>query len=88
MATRSSATAEPEKSSFFGAPIPASKCTSRPACSCEFCIQTRAELPEECSERDAQDRLACEFIDAYCDSRTSIRGHVGVFPLPRPEAVT
>jgi hypothetical protein len=46
-------------------PIRASKCTSRPGCPCEFCIQTRAELSEGGSERDTQDQSAREFIDAY-----------------------
>jgi hypothetical protein len=50
---------------IFGAPIPASKCTSRPDCPCEFCIQTRVELSEGSSERDIQDRLAEDFIDSY-----------------------
>ena len=38
-----------------------SSCTSRPACTCDFCVRARSEP----SERDEQDQLATEYIGEY-----------------------
>ena len=45
--------------------IPASKCTSRPDCPCDFCIKVRAEIAEGRTEKDEQDKLAEDFIAGF-----------------------
>ena len=50
---------------IFGAPIPASKCTSRPDCPCEFCVRVRTEP----WERDIRDSLAEDFIRSYSQTK-------------------
>ena len=42
----------------FGAPTPASKCTSRPDCPCDFCVRVRAEIADGRSEKDKENQLA------------------------------
>jgi hypothetical protein len=53
----------------LGAPTPASKCTSRPDCPCDFCVRIRAEIAEGRSEKDQEDQLAEDFLRSY--SQTS-----------------
>jgi hypothetical protein len=49
----------------FGAPTPASKCTSRPDCPCQFCVRVRAEIAEGRSEKDKENQLAEDFLRSY-----------------------
>jgi hypothetical protein len=46
-------------------PIPASKCTSRPDCPCDFCVRVRAEIAEGRSEKDKENQLAEDFLRSY-----------------------
>jgi hypothetical protein len=40
-------------------------CTSRPDCSCDFCINLRAKHAEGRSEKDEENRLAEDFLRSY-----------------------
>jgi hypothetical protein len=53
--------------------VPAAKCTSRPDCPCEFCVETRKELSGGRSGRDTQDPSAREFIDTYLRESIHLR---------------
>src|SRR6266852_4699783 len=45
--------------------IPASKCTNRPDCPCDFCVRVRTEIAEGRSEKDKENQLAEDFLRSY-----------------------
>ena len=49
----------------LGTPTPASKCTSRPDCPCDFCVRVRAEIAEGRSEKDEQNKIAEDFLRSH-----------------------
>jgi hypothetical protein len=53
----------------LGAPSPASKCTSRPDCPCDFCVRVRAEIVEGRSEKDEQTKIAGDFLRSYSQTK-------------------
>jgi hypothetical protein len=50
-------------------PIPASKCTSRSHCPCDFCVRVRVEIAEGRSEKDEQNKIAEDFLRSYSQSK-------------------
>ena len=50
----------------FETPTPASKCTSRPDCPCDFCVRVCAEIAEGRSKKDEEDQLAEDSSARIC----------------------
>jgi hypothetical protein len=46
-----------------------SKCTSRPACPCDFCVRVRAGIAEGRSEKDEQNKIAEDFLRSYSQTK-------------------
>ena len=47
-----------------------SRCTSRPNCPCDFCINTRVEMASKTTPRDKLDRAILDYINELKKARS------------------